>query len=143
MADSYLERVAGEIAEITLADQEASGDITIVDQIATVLGASSQTLEEAFLTAVRVRRAETRARALLAQRMENNYAPVAKPAPAPMQYEDDGTADDTPEEPAPADTRNQETAIPDPEQAQQPDPQDDDDDAAAKSKIGMPRRVTR
>ena len=55
--DPYLIRVAGELADLALADQAASGDINIVDTVAHVLGASSQTLEEAFLTAVRVRRA--------------------------------------------------------------------------------------
>ena len=85
MADSYLERVAGEIADLALADEKASGDIGIIEQIAKVLGSSSQTLEEAFLTAVRVRKAEARARALLEQRAENGYAEPTKPGTAPMQ----------------------------------------------------------
>jgi hypothetical protein len=131
MADSYLERVAGEIADITLADQAASGDITIVDQIAKVLGASSQTLEEAFLTAVRVRRAEARARELLTERKENNYAAAPKPPPAPMQYEDDT------EERAAEDAITTEVIIPD----VAPEPVNDSD--AAKPKVGLPRRVTR
>ena len=68
MSDNYVERVAGEIADLALADEERSGDEKIVQQIGNILGSSSQTLEEAFLTAVRVRRAETRARELLAER---------------------------------------------------------------------------
>lgn len=88
MADPYLIRVAGELADLALADQAASGDIMIVDQIGEILGASSQTLQEAFLTAVRVRRAEARARAMLDQRKANNYAEAPKPKAAPMQGSD-------------------------------------------------------
>ena len=73
MADSYLETVAGELADLTLADHAISGDDSIFDEVSKVLGASSQTLQEAFLTAVRVRRAEERARALLAERAANDY----------------------------------------------------------------------
>jgi len=134
MADSYLERVAGEIADLALADQEASGDITVVDMIAGVMGASSQTLEEAYLTAVRVRRAEARAREILAQRKANDYVTTERPPPAPMQYED--SEDDT--EVAPAENA---VAI----DVETPDVQEtattvDDPD---KPKVGMPRRVTR
>ena len=68
MADSYLERVAGEIADLALEDAKVNGDENIVDTIGEILGSSSQTLQEAFLTAVRVRRAEARARKLLAER---------------------------------------------------------------------------
>ena len=62
----YTLHTANELADLALAEQAASGDEKIVPAIAEVLGASSQTLQEAFLTAVRVRRAETRARELLA-----------------------------------------------------------------------------
>jgi hypothetical protein len=61
-----LEDLADELAREALAASEISGDSVIVDQVGEVLGASSQTLQEAYLTAVRVRRAEKRARALLA-----------------------------------------------------------------------------
>ncbi|TYB90338.1 hypothetical protein [Oceaniovalibus sp. ACAM 378] len=61
-----LEDLADELAVEALAAANSSGDEKIVDQVGEVLGASSQTLQEAYLTAVRVRRAETRARALLA-----------------------------------------------------------------------------
>ncbi|SFR40766.1 hypothetical protein SAMN04488005_1552 [Yoonia tamlensis] len=85
MADSYLDKVADELADLALADQAASGDIAITETIGTLLGASSQTLQEAFLTAVRVRRAEERARALLAERKANNYQDGPKPQAAPLQ----------------------------------------------------------
>lgn len=63
---SYLEKTADELADLALAEQAASGDEKIVDKISEVLGASSQTLQEAYLTAIRVRRAEARARKMLA-----------------------------------------------------------------------------
>ena len=61
-----LEDLADELAREALAAAEVSGDTTIVERIGEVLGASSQTLQEAYLTAVRVRRAERRAREILA-----------------------------------------------------------------------------
>ena len=67
----YTEITANELADLALADEEASGDIKIVQQIADMMGATSQTLEESFLTAVRVRRAEARARELLAKRAKS------------------------------------------------------------------------
>ena len=65
---SYVDEVANELAAKALADEERSGDDKIVATIAEILGASSQTLQESFLTYVRVRRAERRARELLAAR---------------------------------------------------------------------------
>ncbi len=62
------EDMADEIAQLALADEKRSADKTIIAQVAEILGASSQTLQEAFLTSVRVRRAERRARELLATR---------------------------------------------------------------------------
>ena len=58
------EDMADEIAQLALADEKRSGDETIIAQVAEILGASSQTLQEAFLTSDRVRRA----RELLAKR---------------------------------------------------------------------------
>ncbi|MBT5294652.1 MAG: hypothetical protein HOL32_03445 [Octadecabacter sp.] len=58
------EDMADEIAQLALADEKRSGDETIIAQVAEILGASSQTLQEAFLTSDRVRRA----RELLATR---------------------------------------------------------------------------
>lgn len=68
MADSYLEKVAGELADLALADEARSGDEDIINDVSEIVGSSSQTLQEAFLTAVRVRRAEARAREMLAER---------------------------------------------------------------------------
>ncbi|SLN10376.1 hypothetical protein PSA7680_00028 [Pseudoruegeria aquimaris] len=59
------EQIADELALEALKLIEATGNDDIVNDIAKTIGASSTTLEESFLTAVRVRRAEARARALI------------------------------------------------------------------------------
>lgn len=63
----YTDNTANELANLALAEAAASDNTKIVEQIGEILGASSQTLEEAYLTALRVRRAEKRARELLAK----------------------------------------------------------------------------
>lgn len=60
--------VADELARAALELVEKTGDEGIVDEIKKVIGTSSTTLEEAYMTAVRVRRAETRALAIIEQR---------------------------------------------------------------------------
>ena len=65
---SYVDDVALELAKLALADAAKAGDDKIVDQIGEILGASSHTLQESYLTFVRVRRAEALARALLDSR---------------------------------------------------------------------------
>lgn len=62
-----LERVADELAKEVLDLVDKTGDEDIVDQIKKIIGTSSTTLEEAYLTAVRVRRAEKRALEKLAE----------------------------------------------------------------------------
>ena len=64
----YTDKTANELADLALADELVSGDEKIVQQIADIMGATSQSLEEAYLTAIRVRRAEKRARELLTAR---------------------------------------------------------------------------
>ena len=61
------ESIADELALEALKVVGNDVDSRIVENIAEVMGASSQTLQEAFLTAVRVRRAEARARSMLAE----------------------------------------------------------------------------
>ena len=63
----YTLNTANELADLALAEAMACGDDKIVDQIGEILGASSQSLQEAYLTAVRVRRAEARAMRWLAE----------------------------------------------------------------------------
>ena len=65
---ALLDDMADELAQLALEDEARSGDDQIVRKVAEILGASSQTLQEAFNTAIRVRRAEARACYLLAQR---------------------------------------------------------------------------
>ncbi|MEM1075953.1 MAG: hypothetical protein AAF665_18055 [Pseudomonadota bacterium] len=60
-----VEDVADELALESLKIINATGDDTFVKHVADTIGGSSQTMEEAYLTAVRVRRAEQRARELL------------------------------------------------------------------------------
>ena len=95
MSDAYVEKIAGELADLALADEKRSDDEKIVNEISEIVGSSSQTLQEAYLTAVRVRRAEKRARSLLAERAaqqinqtqrllieDTDDAPKAAPKPA-------------------------------------------------------------
>ncbi|SEN27421.1 hypothetical protein SAMN04488003_11265 [Loktanella fryxellensis] len=62
---SHVDDVALDLARLALADATHSGDAGIVDQVGEILGMSSQTLQESYLTSIRVLRAEARARALL------------------------------------------------------------------------------
>ena len=68
MAEQLLFDVADELARESLAIFEKTGDEDIFQEVTKIIGASSQTLEEAYKTAVRVRRAEKRALEMLAQR---------------------------------------------------------------------------
>lgn len=63
------EDLADELAQDVIKAIEATGDEELVTEIARVLGATSQTAEEAFLTSVRVRRANIKARATLLARL--------------------------------------------------------------------------
>jgi hypothetical protein len=65
---SLQDDVADKLALEVLALVNETGDEDIVEEIKKVIGTSSTTLEEAYMTAVRVRRAEARALALLAQK---------------------------------------------------------------------------
>lgn len=64
------EDLADDLARDVIKAIEATGDEDLVPEIARVLGATSQTAEEAFLTAVRVRRANIKARALLIDKVK-------------------------------------------------------------------------
>ncbi|GHE85172.1 hypothetical protein GCM10016455_00320 [Aliiroseovarius zhejiangensis] len=60
-----LEQVADDMAKDVLEAVELTGNEDLVDEIKKTIGSSSTTLEEAFMTAVRIRRAEARGRAQL------------------------------------------------------------------------------
>ncbi|MEM7073620.1 MAG: hypothetical protein AAGA28_06670 [Pseudomonadota bacterium] len=64
------EDLADELALSVIKYVDASGDSQIESDIVKVLGATSQTAEEAFLTSMRVRRANLAARALLVERVK-------------------------------------------------------------------------
>ena len=59
------EDLADDLAKDTLEAAAKADNQKIVDQVSEVLGATSTTAQEAYLTAVRVRRAVTRARTTL------------------------------------------------------------------------------
>ena len=61
------EDIADDLAKQALQIEAKTGDEKVVDKVSEILGASSQTTQEAYLTSVRVRRAELRARTYLSQ----------------------------------------------------------------------------
>lgn len=65
MSDKVLHELADKLAADTMKAMDALGDDRLYEQVAKVLGASSQTSEEAYLTSMRIRLAERRARAFL------------------------------------------------------------------------------
>ena len=70
------EDLADELAQDALRLAEETGDEKLINDISSVLGSSSTTAQEAFLTSVRVRRAEKRARELLAERARKLSKPT-------------------------------------------------------------------
>jgi len=71
MADDAVIRMANDLAEECLAVQAETGEDRLFMEVSEVLGASSQTLEEAFLTAIRTRMSELKGRAFLAAKLKN------------------------------------------------------------------------
>ena len=70
MADPTVTEMANKLAEECLAVQRETGEDRLFMEVGDVLGQSSQTLEEAFLTAVRTRMAEQKARGFLAAKLK-------------------------------------------------------------------------
>ncbi|MEL7259690.1 MAG: hypothetical protein AAFN80_17985 [Pseudomonadota bacterium] len=68
------EDLADDLALKVIKYVDASGDDGVITDIVNVLGATSQSAEEAFLTALRVRRANQKARALLVERVKKYQA---------------------------------------------------------------------
>ena len=62
-----VEDLADELAKDALNAADEHGDDMIVARVAEILGADSVTTQEAFLTAVRVRKADKRARIYLSE----------------------------------------------------------------------------
>jgi len=70
MAMSILETIADGLAKEALALEEELDDPDFVDKVAKQIGAASPTTEEAFKTAVRMRRAERNAQRFMVQLKE-------------------------------------------------------------------------
>ncbi|CUH65779.1 MAG: hypothetical protein VX083_12865 [Pseudomonadota bacterium] len=68
------EDLADALAKDTIEAAEATGDERLIDEVAKQLGASSQTTQEAYMTAVRVRLAEKRARSFLQDKLKDYLA---------------------------------------------------------------------
>ena len=64
--------IANKLAEDCIAVQKEIGNDRLFMELAGVIGTASQTLEEAFLTAVRTRMAEDKGRAFLAQALDSH-----------------------------------------------------------------------
>ena len=78
MADPVVIEMANKLAEDCLKVQAKTGDDRLFMKVGDVLGASSQTLEEAFLTAVRTRMAELQGRAFLKKTLLDHQAGQAQ-----------------------------------------------------------------
>ncbi|MCZ4354642.1 hypothetical protein O4H61_19205 [Roseovarius aestuarii] len=65
------EDLADELAQSVLKAVDIIGDDQIIADLANMMGATSQTAEEAFLTAIRVRRANIKAREMLTKRLRD------------------------------------------------------------------------
>lgn len=80
---SILEDIADDLAREALKLEADADDLTLVDAIAKEIGATSPTMEEAFKTAVRMRRAEQKGRTLMIRLRKEKVpeAPAALPSP--------------------------------------------------------------
>ncbi|MCF3594219.1 hypothetical protein LZG00_09425 [Rhodobacteraceae bacterium LMO-12] len=79
---STLEQIASDLADTTMKIMEKTGEDRLHYEVADVLGASSQTLEEAYLTEVRVRLAGKAAKAFLKEKV-GELTKAAKAAQPP------------------------------------------------------------
>lgn len=82
---SFVEDLADDLARDVLAAQSEIADDRFYEKVARVLGASSPTIQEAFLTCVRIRLAEMRGRAFFEQSLAAARAGGAAPD-APRDY---------------------------------------------------------
>lgn len=73
----FVTELADRLAQDALKAEEELDDDRLVEQLSTTIGAASQTLQEAFMTSVRVRRAEKRGRLWLEQRIARAKAAKA------------------------------------------------------------------
>ncbi|OWU83546.1 hypothetical protein ATO6_16825 [Oceanicola sp. 22II-s10i] len=71
---STLDKLAAQLGEDVMKAMDETGDDRLFMEISKTIGAASQTLEEAFLTDVRVRLAERKAREHLNRRLKQHRA---------------------------------------------------------------------
>ena len=69
-----VETLAAKLAEDTLKAMDELGEDRLFTEVGEILAASSQTLEEAYLTEVRVRLAERQARQFLVKKVKESRA---------------------------------------------------------------------
>ncbi len=69
-----VEDLADALAVDALNAEKETGDDLLVDRVAEILGADSVTTQEAYLTAIRVRKADRRARVYLDKKLGINQA---------------------------------------------------------------------
>lgn len=65
----FITELADKLAMDALQAEEDFQDDRLIEQLSTAIGAASMTLQEAFMTSVRIRRAEKRGRIWLDQRI--------------------------------------------------------------------------
>ncbi|WP_120635483.1 hypothetical protein [Ruegeria sp. EL01] len=75
MSDT-ITNLASKLAEDTMKVMDETGDDRFFMQVSELLGASSQSLEEAFLTEVRVRLAERKARQFVVKRLTDHRSKI-------------------------------------------------------------------
>jgi len=82
---STADKIASDLADKTVTIMEKTGEDRLHYEVAKVLGSSSQTLEEAYLTEVRVRLAGKAAQEFLKDKVRKlaEAAKAGKPAPKP------------------------------------------------------------
>lgn len=81
---ALLEEVADNLARKAMEIILKTGDETIEKRVAGEIGSSSPTLQETFLTAMRIRKAEARAQALLEKYDRGDDIPVARISAQPQ-----------------------------------------------------------
>lgn len=81
MAD-FIQDLADTLARDVLEASKELDDPFFYEQVSKVLGASSTTLQEAFLTSIRIRQAEARGRVFLEQALSAKHSGAAPPDPA-------------------------------------------------------------
>lgn len=74
-----IDRLAAKLADDVMAAMEETGEDRLYVEVGNVLAASSQTLEEAFLTEIRVRLSEVKARQFLKTRLSQHRAAARTP----------------------------------------------------------------